>query len=197
MRVSGCGLRSTRAVALGTGFRCLNDHPKNPLRRKRPSLRLRSTAQNASDFPLAASQWEKLLSDFPNSPLTGLAQHNLGVCRVQTALAATAAKTGDGPAEFEKAIEALKNSLSSLDKSETEKLARSFLFLGFAQARLGKDLGETAVANQDKDMLEESRKWLTTSTQTLEQLQTTIPEFRGPRSSLFFPGRSVCDPGTL
>ena len=152
-------------------------------------------AQNAGEFPLAASQWEKILKDYPSSSLTGLAQHNLGVCRVQTALAATASGAGDGPAEFKKAIEALKNSLTSLDKNETEKLARSFLFLGFAQARLGKDLGETAAANQDKDALEESRKWLTTSTQTLEQLQTRFPNFADLDQACFFQGEAFATLG--
>jgi TolA-binding protein len=152
-------------------------------------------AQNASDFPLAASQWEKLLADFPNSSLTGLAQHNLGVSRVQIALASTAAGSGEGPAEFEKAIEALKNSLTSLDKNETEKLARSFLFLGFAQARLGKDIGESAAASQDKAALEESRKWLTTATQTLEQLQTRFPNFADLDQACFFQGEAFATLG--
>lgn len=152
-------------------------------------------AQNAHDFQLAASQWDKLLHDFPNSTLTGLAQHNLGVCRIQTAIAATDAGTGEGQAEFKKGIEALKNSLTTLDKSESEKLARSFLFLGFAQARLGKDIGEKAAANHDKDTLEESRKWLTTSTQTLEQLQKRFPNFADLDQACFFQGEAFATLG--
>lgn len=138
-------------------------------------------AQNAGEFPLAALQWEKLITEYPNSSLIGLAQHNLGVCYVQTN-------------EFKKAADALKKSLSSLPKNETTKLARSYLFLGFAQARLGKDIGDSATTEAEQ---EESRKWFTTATQTLEQLQTRFPNFEELDQACFFQGESYESLGRL
>ncbi len=138
-------------------------------------------AQNAGEFPLAALQWEKLITEYPNSSLIGLAQHNLGVCYVQSN-------------EFKKAADALKKSLSSLPKNETTKLARSYLFLGFAQARLGKDIGDSATTEAEQ---EESRKWFTTATQTLEQLQTRFPNFEELDQACFFQGESYESLGRL
>ena len=42
-----------------------------------------ANAQNSEDYSIAARQWEKLLSQFPDSPLVGKAHYNAGVCYVQ------------------------------------------------------------------------------------------------------------------
>lgn len=133
-----------------------------------------ANAQNEGEFPLAASQWETLLKDHPNSSLTGLAEHNLGICFVQMQ-------------RYEEAAVALKSSLASLDKNETEKLASSYLFLGFAQARLGKDIGDKATTDEAK---EESIKWLTTATQTFDQLRRRFPDFGDLDQACFFQGEA-------
>ena len=42
-----------------------------------------ATLQNKGEFSVAAEEWARFLSRFPNDPLAAKAQHYLGVCRLQ------------------------------------------------------------------------------------------------------------------
>ncbi len=128
-------------------------------------------AQNAGDFPVAAKLWEQLIAEHPENSLIGQAHHNLGICYVQT---------GD----LQKATEALKTSLSTLPKSETDKLARSYLFLGFAQGRIGKDIGAKGRPGRISQMADDRDA-------DTGAVANTIPRFRRTGSSLLFSGRGL------
>ena len=137
-------------------------------------------AQNAGEFPFAAEQWELVLKDYPNSVLKGLAEHNLGVCYSQMGM-----RTLD-PAKaksiYLKANDVLARSLESLGKDETDKLARSLLFLGFSQSQLGKNALETSSPD--------SKKWFLAAVDSFDKMQKNYPGFPQMDQAWFFQGEA-------
>ena len=124
-------------------------------------------AQKASDFEFAAVQWEEVIKADPDSAQIGIALYQAGFCYVQTA-------------QFAKAADRLSQSISKLDPSDKESIAQAYLFLGFSQAKLGRELqGENR---------QEADQWLTSSTQTFVKLLKNYPDFEDTDQALFFQG---------
>lgn len=126
------------------------------------------TAQNSSNFKFAATQWESLLAQHADSPLVGKAHYNAGVCYLQTN-------------EFQKSIDHLKSSIPKLE-DESVQQPQAFLYLGFAQFRLGQQLLPSAVEK------EQSTTLLTTAAQTFANLLTAFPDFADADQACYFQG---------
>ncbi len=134
------------------------------------------TAQNNEDYALAARQWEKLLTEFPNSSLVGKAHFNAGVCYVQSQ-------------DYKNAADHLSKALNKLDADEVTQLPQAYLYLGFSQFRLGQALSrETGEASQ-----QEANTLLTTSTRTFAKLLEKFPNFVDADQACFFQGNAFED----
>ncbi len=126
-------------------------------------------AQNAGDFSLAAEKWEELIRDYPESSRVGYALLNAGRCFIQTE-------------KYAQAADRLERSLSKLDPKANVSLAEAYLFLGFSQVKLGRELTDESP--------QEARKWLTTATQTYVSLVNRFPNFENVDQALFFQGEA-------
>ena len=124
-------------------------------------------AQKANDFEFAASQWEKVIEADPDSQQIGIALYQAGFCHVQTA-------------QYAKAADRLSQSIGKLDPNDRNSIAQAYLFLGFSQAKLGREL-----QNENR---READQWLTSSTQTFVKLLKNYPEFEDVDQALFFQG---------
>ena len=126
-----------------------------------------ASAQNAGDYEIAAGQWERIVKDHPDSSQIGVALYQAGFCYVKTA-------------NYAKAADRLKQSISKLDPEKTVSIAQAYLFLGYSQGKLGRELsGENT---------EEANKWLTTATETFASLLKRFPKFDDADQALFFQG---------
>ena len=130
-------------------------------------------AQNAQDYQVAVDQWQRLLKDFPDTTLTGLAHYNSGVCY-------------QALTEYPRAIEQLKLAITKLDKAEVLKLAQAHLYLGFCELRHGKDL----LGDGDSQTRELASQSLTTATQTFANLANRYPDYEDLDQAYFFQGES-------
>ena len=126
-----------------------------------------SAAQGAGDFEIAAEQWEQIITQFPDATEIGIAFYNSGFCHVQTG-------------NFAMAADRLRQSIEKLDANSKQTIASAFLFLGFSQGKLGREL---AVENPA-----ESKQWLTDATQTFKTLLSRFPNFKDVDQALFFQG---------
>ena len=137
-----------------------------------------STAQNNEDYELAAQQWEKLLTQSPKSTLVSKAQFNAGKCYAFTQ-------------DFEQAIEKLKLAVASLGKEDSQ-LADAYLYLGFAQYRLGQQLLIAADSESDAETSESTKEKanieLTTSTRTFARLLELFPKYPDADQACYFQG---------
>ncbi len=127
-----------------------------------------SLAQNNESYEFAINEWDKLLTQHPNSELVPRANYNAGVCSLQLG-------------QYEKAIEYFKAASPKLDQESGLK-PKSNLFLGFAQFRHGKDLKEAGTLSQQATTL------LTTATQTFASLRSSEPNFEEIDQACFFQG---------
>lgn len=135
-----------------------------------------ANAQNSEDYSIAAKQWEKLLSQFPQSPLAGKAHYNAGVCYVQLG-------------KFQKAIDQLTQSLPRLEADQAQQLPQAYLYLGFSQYKLGQRL----ISQNDESTKKDATMWLTTSTQTFAKLIDKFPNFEDVDQACFFQGGAFED----
>lgn len=124
-------------------------------------------AQKANDFDFAATQWEEVIKADPDSAQVGIAHYQAGFCYVQTG-------------QFAKAADQLAQSIGKLDPADKNSVAQAHLFLGFSQAKLGREL--------QKENRQESDQWLTSSTQTFVKLLKSFPSFEDADQALFFQG---------
>ncbi len=126
-------------------------------------------AQNNSNYEFAAKQWENLVVQHGDSPLVGKAHYYAGFCYSQIG-------------EYKKLIEQFKLAIPKLDADQAVLKPQASLFLGFAQFRLGQQLSDQQATQQ------EATTWLTTSTQTFENLLTAYPEFADADQVCYFQG---------
>ncbi|MEM7454466.1 MAG: tetratricopeptide repeat protein [Planctomycetota bacterium] len=134
-----------------------------------------ANAQNAGDYEVAASLWDEIVTGHGDCQLAPTARYNAGVCHFQLN-------------DYETAIERLKSALSSLDAAETEKISLGHLYLGFCQARLGKQFQQRG--ESDSEAAEQANMMLTTATRTFDQLMDRFPEFQDADQALFFQGEA-------
>ena len=127
-----------------------------------------ATAQNNSSYDFAAQQWEKLITNFPKSPLASKAHYNAGICYLQSN-------------EFEKSIDHFQASLPFLSDDQSAQKPQASLYLGFAQFRRGQQLKRESKSA-------DSNTLLTTATQTLENLLISHPDFKDADQVCYFQG---------
>ncbi|MFK7766288.1 MAG: tetratricopeptide repeat protein [Mariniblastus sp.] len=126
-------------------------------------------AQSSNSFAFAASNWEKLISKHPNSPLVGNAHYSAGVCYTQTN-------------EFEKAISNFQSALTKLGDEELVKKPNASLYLGFAQYRRGQDLAQAeATKTQGIELLK-------SATNTFAGLIKDYPKFEDIDQACYYQG---------
>ncbi|MEM9409922.1 MAG: tetratricopeptide repeat protein [Planctomycetota bacterium] len=123
------------------------------------------SAQDSGDFAFAATQWESIIDRHPTSPQIGIAFYQAGFCYLQTE-------------EYAKAADRLENAIAKLDPKKNISIAQAYLFLGFSQGKLGRQL-----ANENPD---ESNQWLTSATTNLARLIERFPDFQDNDQALFF-----------
>ncbi len=128
-----------------------------------------SRAEAAGEYELAAGQWEQLINEYPESDQLGVACYHAGFCHVQLK-------------QYQKAIERLEQAIRKLDANKKVALAQAWLFLGFAEMKLGRD-----TAREDP---ESSSQLLTTAAQTFTTLLNKYPDFEDADQALFFQGES-------
>ena len=124
-------------------------------------------AQDADDFEIAVGQWEQIISEYPNADSIGIALYYAGYCHVQLH-------------NHAKAADRLTRAIPKLDPKDDNTIAQSYLYLGFSQAKLGREL-----ASENPT---ESKQWLTTSTQTFVTLLNRNANFEDADQALFFQG---------
>ena len=124
-------------------------------------------AQNAGEFKIAGSQWEELISGYPNASQIGVAYYQSGYCFVQTG-------------QFAKAADRLRQAIGKLDPKDKNAIAQAYLFLGFSQAKLGREVRE--------ENRQESETWLVNASQTFTKLLNDYPDFEDADQALFFQG---------
>ncbi|MEM9941459.1 MAG: tetratricopeptide repeat protein [Planctomycetota bacterium] len=116
-------------------------------------------AQKSGEYDFAARQWEKLITDFPESQILDKAYFNLGICLTRSY-------------QFDKATEALETVIPKLEDGDPQKSNAKF-FLGFCQFRQGQSLKiESGEADQAKGKL-----LIQTATRTFEDLIQGDPDF--------------------
>ncbi len=136
-----------------------------------------ATAQNAGEFPFAATQWDALVDSWPECSLAPTAFYNAGVCYFQQN-------------DYPTAIERLKSAIANLPPAETEKITLAHLYLGFSQARLGKQIQLDNAEDKDPQLAEQSNILLTTATNTFDRLLKNYPEFADADQACFFQGEA-------
>ena len=126
-------------------------------------------AQNANDFEIAAEQWQRIVSEYPNSSQIGVALYQAGYCY---------SKTGN----YAKAADLLQQSISKLDPSKSVSIAQAYLFLGHSQAQLGRELKDENKA--------EANKLLTTATESFAAVLKRFPKFEDADQALYLQGEA-------
>ena len=126
-------------------------------------------AQNAGEVKLALSQWEKLISQHADYSQIGLAHYQAGYCHYQLK-------------RYAEAIEHLELAIKKSPAEQKVSLAQSYLFLGDAESKLGKQLR--------RDDPEASQQLLTTATQTFTTLLRKYPNFEDADQAWYFQGEA-------
>ena len=140
-----------------------------------PAIAIHQTAlaaQVKSDYPAAIQNWERLLTEAADSPLADEAGYHLGVCHVKTE-------------NYQNAIDVLKPTVTKLSDNP-ELQPQAYLFLGFAQLRLGEQLQQ----EQTAEAIRQSNISLTTATQTFATLRDKYPQFEDMDQACFFQGNA-------
>ena len=126
-------------------------------------------AQNAGEIEIALVQWEKLIAQHTNYSQIGLAHYQAGYCKYQLK-------------QFSKAIEHLESAIKKTPADQKVSLAQSYLFLGDAESKLGKQL-------RDSDP-QAAKQLLTTATQTFATMLRKYPEFQDADQAWYFQGEA-------
>ena len=127
--------------------------------------------QQSGKLKLAASQWQEVWEQFPNSQFAGTARLRAGVCYQQLK-------------DYPRAIENLKAAIVKL-AGQTNELPTAKLLLGYSQFQLGQQrLNAANVATEKK----QASDLLVTATRTLEQLLKTNPDFPDAFQAAYFLG---------
>ncbi len=144
------GLTSINVSAQGTKAPPANrkspgDNARKMTDQERRSERARelyadaANAQNNGAYDLAIEQWSKMISEFPELPLTSSARHYLGVCYQE-----------QDPPNYPKAIEAFR---AALEDSELKEREEALINLGWCLFQSG-----TSKEPADKALLAESSR---------------------------------------
>lgn len=130
-------------------------------------------AQNAEDYALAAQQWEKLISEHPQSALLAKAHYNAGVCYVQLQ-------------NFPAATKQMSAAIPKFTDDDIQLQPQAYLFLGFSQLRSGQEL----IRKPDPAAQKEANVLLTTATQNFTDLLQKFPNFVDADQAAFFQGNA-------
>ena len=131
-------------------------------------LKTASQTQQSGNYKLAASQWQTVWEQFPDSQFVGTARFRAAVCFQ---------KLKDYPS----AIANLKAAIPKL----TDQLPAARLLLGYSQLQLGQQMLR---ASNDAAQQKQASDLLVTSTRTLEQLLKTDPNFPDAFQAAYFLG---------
>ena len=124
--------------------------------------------QQSGNLKLAASQWQSVWEQFPNSQSAGTARLRAGVCYQQLK-------------DYPRAITNLKAAIPKL----TDQLPTAKLLLGYCQFQLGQQQLETA---DDPAKQKQASDLLVTASRTLQQLLKTDPDFPDAFQAAYFLG---------
>ena len=130
-----------------------------------------SQTQESGNFKLAASQWQDVWEQFPESQFVGTARLRAGVCYQQLK-------------DYPRAISDLKAAIPQL-AGQTDQLPTAKLLLGYCQFQLGQQELKTAVDTAQK---KQASDLLVTATRNLEQLLKTDPSFPDAFQAAYFLG---------
>ena len=133
-------------------------------------------AQNNQSYDFAIKEWDKILTEHPDSKLVPQANYHAGVCSIQLG-------------QYEKAIGYFQAASPELD-AELGLRPKADLFLGFAQLSHGKALKRNEGRNEGRNEEQQQRatELLTTATQTFASLQASDPKFEEIDQAWFFQG---------
>ena len=127
--------------------------------------------QQSGNLKLAASQWQAVWEQFPDSPFTGAARFQAGSCYQQLK-------------DYPLAIEHLKAAILKLDRTDN-LLPKAKFFLGYSQFQLGQRQLKTAA---DAVQKKQASDLLVTATHTLGRLLKDHPNFPDAYQAYYFLG---------
>ena len=128
-----------------------------------------TNAQNAGDYEVGAGKWQELIDNHPHFKRIGFARLECGKCNIELG-------------EFETAIEHLKAATQQLPETAEVGLPKAYLYLGFAQYRLGQN-------SIDEDRKKADRL-LTTATQTLATGIKSFESYADTDQACYFQGNA-------
>ena len=128
-------------------------------------------SQQSGDLKLAASHWQEVWEQFPNSPFAGAARFQAGNCYQQLK-------------DYSPAIENLKAAIPKLTDSD-DLLPRAKFYLGYSQFQFGqRQLKIASNAAQTK----QANDILITATHTFDRLLKAHPNFPNTHQAYYFLG---------
>ena len=137
-------------------------------------IKTATQSQKSGNLKLAASQWQAIWEQFPDSEFSGSARFQAGFCHQQLK-------------NYPQAIENLKAAIPKLAASN-EQLPTAKLYLGYCQFQLGQRNLKTATnATQRK----QAANLVTTAVITLQRLLQTYPNFPDAFQAYYFLGGAL------
>jgi len=127
--------------------------------------------QQSGDLKLAASQWQSVWKQFPDSPFVGLARLQAGTCHQQLK-------------DYPLAIENLRAAILKLTDQDNQ-LPTAKLLLGYCQYQHGQRLFKTT---NDAATRKQASDLLITATRTFDRLLKTNPTFPDAFQACYFLG---------
>ena len=127
--------------------------------------------QQSGDLKLAASQWQSVWKQFPDSPFVGLARLQAGTCHQQLK-------------DYPLAIENLRAAIPKLTDQDNQ-LPTAKLLLGYCQYQHGQRLFKTT---NDAATRKQASDLLITATRTFDRLLKTNPTFPDAFQACYFLG---------
>lgn len=124
-----------------------------------------ANAQNDGSFQVAIGKWEELIKDHPQYSRIGRAEFNCGKCYLETQ-------------DFQQAIAHFKQATQKLGDGAKVMLPESYLYLGYSQYELGRQIQDAEKANQ----------LLATASQTFTKLQKDFEDFEHNDQVCYFQG---------
>ena len=125
-------------------------------------------AQNSKEFEFAATEWKRLIKDYPKSSIVDKAFFNSGICFIQMQ-------------QYDQAIDQFKAAIPLLKDRDVQVPTAQF-YLGYAQYELGSS------KLSDSTQKAEATELLTTATQTLARVLKDSPTFERNDSVCYFRG---------